>query len=74
MHWPKPKLPWLSLPRIKIRENAIREVFQELCLVAGFFIFGYGIWLVYQPAAFIVCGFMLMLLGFPARPSNKGGG
>lgn len=47
----------------KITEDDVREA----CLVAGFFMIGAGIWLVYPPAALIINGAMLLWLGLPPR-------
>lgn len=47
--------------KLKITEDHIRET----CLVAGLFMFGYGLWLVYPPAMFIICGILLMWMGMP---------
>ncbi|MGO4181217.1 hypothetical protein AB4Z17_08555 [Paenibacillus sp. TAF43_2] len=44
---------------------------RESCLVAGFFMLGYGIWSIYPPAAWIVCGGLLLWVGFPQK--QKGG-
>lgn len=56
------------MKKLKISEDAIREII----LIAGFFLFGFGLWLIYQPAAFIVCGALLMWVGLPPR-RRKGG-
>lgn len=47
----------------KITEDDIREA----CLVAGFFMVGGGLWLIYPPMALIICGLMLLWLGLPPR-------
>jgi hypothetical protein len=58
-------MKWLK--KLKPSDDAIRE----LILVAGFFMLGYGLWRIYQPAAYIVCGTLLLWLGLP--PRRKGG-
>lgn len=50
----------------KIRLPAITDRFkQEAGLTVGFLLFGYGIYTIYPPAAFIICGAMLMYFFFP---------
>jgi hypothetical protein len=51
------------LKKPNIREDTIRET----CLVAGFLLLEVGIWIIYQPAAFIMGGLLLMWLGIPER-------
>jgi hypothetical protein len=58
-------MKWIK--KIKIPD----AFFSEACLVAGFLMLGYGIYLIFQPAAFIICGSLLLLLGLP--PRRKGG-
>jgi len=45
----------------------ILDVVREICLLVGFLMFGYGLDLIYRPAMFIVCGLMIIYLGFPPR-------
>lgn len=52
------------------KKFSIDTFIRETCLVAGFLLLGYGIWLVYPPAAFVICGGLLLWLGLPPR---KGG-
>lgn len=54
------------------RKQKLETFIRESCLVAGFFMLGYGLWLVYPPAMFLVCGVLLMWLGLPPKP-KKGG-
>ena len=51
----------------RITEDDVREV----CLTAGFFMVGTGLWLIYPPAALIVCGAMLLWLGLPPQRRAK---
>ncbi len=64
------KLPKIRLPsREKVREKTY-DWMSELTMLAGFLLFGYGLWLIYPPACYIICGICLFLFGFP----RKGGG
>jgi len=36
---------------------------QESAIIAGFFMFGFGLYQIYKPAMWVVCGIMLMLFG-----------
>lgn len=56
----------LKLPKIRLpsRETTY-DFISELALLVGFFMFGYGIWLIYPPVMFIICGIGLFLFGFP---------
>jgi hypothetical protein len=48
---------------------------REVCLVAGFFSYAYGLWSLHPPTACIVCGALLMWIGLPKQPPRtKGGG
>lgn len=42
-----------------------RESLREALLLAGFFAFCYGVWLVYPPAAFIAGGVLVMYFAAP---------
>ncbi len=48
------------------------ENLREVCLVAGFLLLGYGLWLIYQPACYMVCGILLLWLGLPPRRKPPG--
>lgn len=48
------------------------ETVREACLVAGFLLMGYGLWLVFPPAAFIICGALLIWVGLPPRQRQRG--
>jgi hypothetical protein len=63
----KLKLPRIRLPSIKIKYEAI----QELAVLAGFFMFLYGLWQIYPPAMWIIGGLWLM---YPGRSSGRRGG
>ena len=54
-----------------LKKIDITSTVRELILVAGFLLLGYGIWIVYQPASYTVCGALLMWVGLP--PRRKGG-
>ena len=61
----------LKLPRIRLPStDKAYDWLSELAMLAGFFMLGYGIWLIYHPAMWIICGVILLLFGFP----RKGGG
>lgn len=58
----------LKLPQIRLPSKPqIYDSAAELAMLAGFFLFGYGLWLVYKPLMWIVCGICLFLFGFPGR-------
>ncbi|GEA17509.1 hypothetical protein [Moorella sp. E306M] len=54
--------------KLKITDDHIREA----CLLAGFCLLTYGIWQIYQPAAWIVGGLILVWLGMPPKPPKGG--
>lgn len=54
--------------KFKLTDDHIREA----CLLAGFCMFGYGLWQIYPPAMFIICGTMLMWAGLPPKPPKGG--
>jgi hypothetical protein len=58
----------LKLTKLKLTDDHIREA----CLLVGFCSLIYGIWLIYQPAAWIVGGLILIWLGMPPRPPKGG--
>jgi hypothetical protein len=64
---PEPRLPRIRLPsRDKLVENV-----REACLAAGFFMLARGLWLVYPPAMWVVCGALLIYVGLPPRGVPK---
>lgn len=46
------------------------DALREAVLVAGFLMLGRGLWLVYPPAMWLVCGSLLMWLGLPRGRRN----
>lgn len=65
----KLKLPRFRLPRIRLpSRSVIVDSAREACLVAGFFMIARGLWLIYPPAMWLVCGAMLMYPALPKRP------
>lgn len=40
-----------------------QDILQELALVAGFFMLGYGLYQIYPPMAWTVCGLLLLVFG-----------
>jgi len=58
----------LKLPKIRLpSRDTTYDLISELAMLAGFCMFGYGIYLIYKPAMFIICGICLFLFGFPGR-------
>lgn len=58
------KIP-LKLPKIRFHSLRIkREAAQELAILAGFLMVARGLYMVYPPAMWIICGLWLM---FPAK-------
>lgn len=55
----------------RVKKINIESFVRESCLLVGFLLLGYGVWLIYQPASFVICGSLLMWIGLP--PSRKGG-
>jgi hypothetical protein len=43
------------------------DTIRELCLILGFVAFNYGVWLIYEPAMFIISGLVIIYLGLPPR-------
>jgi hypothetical protein len=59
---------WLKLLKIRLpSRNKTYDFISELAMLAGFFMFGYGLYLMYPPAMFIICGICLFVFGFPAK-------
>lgn len=52
--------------RDRKRLFAAREYFQEFLIVAGIGLVGYGTWLIYRPASFVVVG--VLFLAFALLP------
>ncbi|ELK38811.1 hypothetical protein D478_27756 [Brevibacillus agri BAB-2500] len=46
------------------------ETAREACLLVGFFSLARGLWLIYPPAMWLVCGLLLLWVGFP--PKRRG--
>ncbi|MCK9518061.1 MAG: hypothetical protein M0R74_03375 [Dehalococcoidia bacterium] len=58
----------LKLPKIRLpSRDTTYDLLSELAMLAGFFMFGYGLYLIYPPAMFIICGVCLFLFGYPKR-------
>ena len=55
------------MKKIKINESN----FKEAALIVGFFLFAYGIWLIFKPLSFILAGLILLWLGFPGKGVRK---
>lgn len=57
------KFPKIRLPsREKIEENV-----QETAIVGGFLMLAKGLYSIFPPVMWIICGVLLMLLGIPWR-------
>ncbi|WP_164848743.1 hypothetical protein [Paenibacillus sp. DCT19] len=56
----------MKKPKWKVTLDHIRE----FLLVCGFIMAAYGIWMIYPPAMYIICGIVLMWVGMP---NQKGG-
>lgn len=48
------------------------EYIRDACLLAGFLMIARGLWLIYQPAMWIVCGAMVLWVGIPERSVAHG--
>lgn len=44
---------------------------KEAALIVGFFLFAYGIWLIFKPLSFIMAGLILLWVGFPGKGVKK---
>jgi hypothetical protein len=63
----------MKLPRIRLPSRAkTLTIVREACLVAGFFMFARGLWLIYPPAMWIGCGTALVWCGLPPRGRERG--
>ena len=49
----------------------IYDIASELAMAAGFLLFVFGVYLIYPPAACILGGFGLFMLGFPTAKLIK---
>jgi hypothetical protein len=58
----------IKLPMIRLPSSVnVEESFREACLVAGFFMFARGLWLMYPPGMWLGCGLALIWCGLPPR-------
>ena len=58
----------LKLPKIRLPSaEKTYDLISELAMLAGFLLFGYGLYMVYPPACFIICGICIFIFGFPGR-------
>ncbi|MFA5385567.1 MAG: hypothetical protein WC364_13105 [Eubacteriales bacterium] len=70
----------LKLPKIRLpSEEKRQDLIQETALIAGFFMLFYGLYQVWPPLAFVICGCFLMVFGAwdvltALFLSRKGGG
>jgi hypothetical protein len=56
----------LKLPKIRLPSRPkVYDFISELAMLAGFLMFGGGLYLIYPPAMLIICGICLFLFGFP---------
>jgi hypothetical protein len=46
------------------------RLFPDALIIGGVALLSYGAWLVYAPAGFLLCGFMLLIGGFMAAKSE----
>ena len=54
----------LKLPKIRLPSRAVFEdILQELAIMAGFFMLGYGLYQVWPPLMWVICGLSLMAFG-----------
>jgi hypothetical protein len=51
--------------------NFLKETARDLMILAGFAAFTYGIWIIFEPAAYIIGGAIIMWLAIPARKIVK---
>jgi len=51
----------------------MKSNFIDLIGLTGLSMLGYGLWCVYQPAAFIGCGALLIIYAVMAGTNSKGG-
>jgi hypothetical protein len=49
----------------------IKELARDLIILAGFCAFTYGIWLIFEPAAYIIGGAVAVWLAIPIRKKGK---
>jgi len=47
------------------------ETIKEILLLLGFIMLGIGLYMVYIPAMFVVCGIILMYIGWPKGVKNE---
>jgi uncharacterized membrane protein len=62
----------LKLPKIRLpSREKVYDFVSELAILAGFLMLGRGIYMIYKPAMFIICGIGLMWFGFPKTRRAK---
>ena len=57
------KLPKIRLPSGRKTE----EIIQEAAIVGGFLMFGHGLYQIYPPLMWIICGICLIIVGYPRK-------
>ena len=58
----------LKLPRFRVLKPRITtKHVKEACLAAGLLFLARGLWLIYPPAMWLVCGVVLIWLAMPER-------
>jgi hypothetical protein len=53
----------IKMPKIKITDEQIRLT----GVITGFFMVFRGLWLIYEPLAWLICGIFLMWVFWPGR-------
>lgn len=49
------------------------EYVRDACLLAGFLMVARGLWLIYHPAMWVICGAMVLWVGIPERSGVTNG-
>jgi len=60
----------IKMPKIKIKPPKIKITDKQIRLtgvITGFFMAFRGLWLIYEPLAWLICGFFLMWVFWPGR-------
>jgi len=51
----------------KGKNRNIFAILPDILMIIGFISVAYGLWQIYQPAMFIICGALVILLGYPRK-------
>jgi len=61
----------LKLPKIRNPSEKIENIIQETALIGGFLMLAIGLYSIFPPAMWIICGLILMAFGIPWKQIRR---